>query len=54
MKVASGDDQWRQVRPQAQVDPLQRDEALKRRAAGDTLMAIARSYAVDVSTISRL
>jgi DNA invertase Pin-like site-specific DNA recombinase len=32
----------------------QREEALKRRAAGETLAAIARSYAVDASTISRL
>lgn len=32
----------------------QRAEALQRRAAGETLAAIAKSYAVDVSTISRL
>jgi len=32
----------------------QRSEALKRRAAGETLAAIAKSYAVNVSTISRL
>jgi DNA invertase Pin-like site-specific DNA recombinase len=32
----------------------QRAEALKRRAAGETLAEIAKSYAVDVSTISRL
>jgi DNA invertase Pin-like site-specific DNA recombinase len=32
----------------------QREEALKRRAAGETLAAIAKSYAVDISTISRL
>ena len=32
----------------------QRDEARQRRAAGETLAAIAKSYAVDISTISRL
>jgi DNA invertase Pin-like site-specific DNA recombinase len=32
----------------------QRKEALNRRAAGETLAAIAKSYAVNVSTISRL
>jgi DNA invertase Pin-like site-specific DNA recombinase len=32
----------------------QRKEALHRRAAGETLAAIAKSYAVNVSTISRL
>jgi Helix-turn-helix domain of resolvase len=32
----------------------QRQEALKRRAAGETLTEIARSYAVDASMISRL
>jgi DNA invertase Pin-like site-specific DNA recombinase len=33
---------------------IQRAEAVKRRAAGETLAEIAKSYAVDVSTISRL
>src|SRR5262245_3025260 len=33
---------------------FQRAEALKRRAAGETLAEVARSYAVDISTISRL
>jgi hypothetical protein len=32
----------------------QRKEALKRRAAGGTLAEIAKSYAVDISMISRL
>jgi hypothetical protein len=32
----------------------QRQEALKRRAAGETLAEIAKSYAVDISMISRL
>jgi DNA invertase Pin-like site-specific DNA recombinase len=32
----------------------QQAEAVKRRADGETLAAIAKSYAVDVSTISRL
>jgi DNA invertase Pin-like site-specific DNA recombinase len=32
----------------------QRAEAVKRRAAGETLASIARSYAVDISMISRL
>ena len=32
----------------------QRQQAVKRRAAGETLAEIAKSYAVDVSTISRL
>jgi DNA invertase Pin-like site-specific DNA recombinase len=32
----------------------QRAEAVERRAAGETLIEIARSYAVNVSTISRL
>ena len=32
----------------------QRAEALKRRAAGETLASIAKSYAVDISMISRL
>jgi hypothetical protein len=36
------------------LSDYQRQEALKRRAAGETLTEIARSYAVDVSMISRL
>ena len=32
----------------------QRAEAIKRRAAGETLASIAKSYAVDLSMISRL
>ena len=32
----------------------QRAEAIKRRASGETLVSIARSYAVDISMISRL
>jgi DNA invertase Pin-like site-specific DNA recombinase len=35
------------------LSPYQREEALKRRAAGETLASIAKSYAVDVSMISR-
>jgi hypothetical protein len=33
---------------------VQRKEAIKRRAAGETLAEIAKSYAVDISMISRL
>jgi DNA invertase Pin-like site-specific DNA recombinase len=36
------------------LTPHQRAEAVQRRAAGETLTEIAKSYAVDVSTISRL
>ena len=36
------------------LSDYQRKEALKRRAAGETLASIAKSYAVDVSMISRL
>src|SRR5262245_2373002 len=36
------------------LSPYQRTEAIKRRAAGETLASIARSYAVDLSMISRL
>jgi DNA invertase Pin-like site-specific DNA recombinase len=36
------------------LSDFQRAEALKRRAAGETLASIARSYAVDISMISRL
>jgi hypothetical protein len=36
------------------LSAFQQAEAIKRRAAGETLAAIAKSYAVDVSTISRL
>jgi DNA invertase Pin-like site-specific DNA recombinase len=36
------------------LSQYQRAEALKRRDAGETLASIARSYAVDVSMISRL
>jgi hypothetical protein len=34
--------------------PQARKEAIKRRAAGETLAEIAKSYAVDISMISRL
>jgi hypothetical protein len=34
--------------------PYQRAEAVKRRAAGDTLASIAKSYGVAISMISRL
>ena len=36
------------------LSDFQRAEAVRRRAAGVTLTAIARSYAVDISMISRL
>ena len=36
------------------LSAFQRSEALKRRAKGETLAEIAKSYAVDISTISRL
>jgi DNA invertase Pin-like site-specific DNA recombinase len=36
------------------LSDYQRAEALKRRAAGETLASIAKSYAVDLSMISRL
>jgi DNA invertase Pin-like site-specific DNA recombinase len=36
------------------LSPFQRAEAIKRRAAGETLASIAKSYAVDISMISRL
>jgi DNA invertase Pin-like site-specific DNA recombinase len=36
------------------LSPFQRQEALRRREAGETLAAIAKSYAVDISMISRL
>jgi DNA invertase Pin-like site-specific DNA recombinase len=36
------------------LSDYQRAEALKRRAAGETLAAIAKSYGVDISMISRL
>jgi DNA invertase Pin-like site-specific DNA recombinase len=36
------------------LSDFQRKEALKRRAAGETLAVIAKSYAVDISMISRL
>ena len=36
------------------LSDFQRKEALKRRDAGETLASIAKSYAVDVSMISRL
>ena len=36
------------------LSDFQREEALRRRAAGQTLVEIGRSYAVDVSMISRL
>jgi DNA invertase Pin-like site-specific DNA recombinase len=36
------------------LSDFQRKEALRRRAAGETLAEIAKSYAVDISMISRL
>ena len=36
------------------LSDFQRAEAVRRRAAGETLASIARSYAVDISMISRL
>jgi DNA invertase Pin-like site-specific DNA recombinase len=36
------------------LSEYQRAEAVRRRAAGETLASIARSYAVDISMISRL
>ena len=36
------------------LSPYQRQEAIKRREGGETLASIARSYAVDISMISRL
>jgi DNA invertase Pin-like site-specific DNA recombinase len=36
------------------LSDYQRQEAIQRRAAGETLASIAKSYAVDISMISRL
>ena len=36
------------------LSDFQRQEAIKRRAAGETLASIAKSFAVDISMISRL
>jgi DNA invertase Pin-like site-specific DNA recombinase len=36
------------------LSDYQRAEAIKRRASGETLTSIARSYAVDISMTSRL
>jgi hypothetical protein len=36
------------------LSDYQRREAIKRREAGETLASIAKSYAVDVSMLSRL
>jgi hypothetical protein len=36
------------------LSDYQRAEAIKRRAAGETLASIAKSYAVDISMISRM
>ncbi|MBR0939378.1 recombinase family protein [Bradyrhizobium jicamae] len=36
------------------LSDYQREEAVKRRAAGESLASIAKSYAVDISMISRL
>src|SRR6516225_1807151 len=36
------------------LSDYQRQEAIRRRAAGETLASIAKSYAVDISMISRL
>jgi DNA invertase Pin-like site-specific DNA recombinase len=36
------------------LSDYQRKEAIQRRAAGETLASIAKSYAVDISMISRL
>jgi DNA invertase Pin-like site-specific DNA recombinase len=36
------------------LSDYQRGEAIKRRAAGETLVSIAKSYGVDISMISRL
>ena len=36
------------------LSDYQRAEAIKRRSAGETLAAIAKSYGVDLSMISRL
>ena len=36
------------------LSDYQRQEAIKRRATGETLASIAKPYAVDISMISRL
>jgi len=36
------------------MTPHQRQEALQRLAAGETMADVARTYAVDAATISRL
>jgi hypothetical protein len=36
------------------LSDYQRKEAIKRRAGGETLVSIAKSYGVDISMISRL
>jgi hypothetical protein len=36
------------------LSDYQRSEAIKRLASGETLASIAKSYAVDISMISRL
>lgn len=42
------------VRRKPKLSDYQRQEVLKRRAEGEPLAEIAKSYAVDISMISRL
>jgi DNA invertase Pin-like site-specific DNA recombinase len=44
----------KQLRLTHKLTPHQQEEAKQRREAGETIMAIAKSYAVHHSTISRL
>ena len=56
-QVRDGSGQWLQgvkFGRKPKLSPFQRAEAIKRRAAGETLASIAKSYAVDISMISRL
>jgi hypothetical protein len=51
---SSGFDQPVKFGRKRKLSDYQRKEAIKRRDAGETLASIAKSYAVDVSMISRL
>ncbi|MGA9893019.1 MAG: hypothetical protein WBQ55_11830 [Xanthobacteraceae bacterium] len=52
--VCSSPESGHQRSHSKRLSNYQRKEAIKRRDAGETLASIAKSYAVDISMISRL
>jgi hypothetical protein len=53
-RPGAGQEPWRPHGPQAQADPHQQEEVRKRKAEGQSVRELGRSYNASPNTISRI